>query len=97
MGSIKWAIRGARSLAGLIAKPVVPPKLNPMDVIRPPMIRGFNPSANLFAPINKIAVTSTIVAKISLIKLGIVERIAGAQQNTASFVDGLLDPFQWGK
>src|SRR5688572_7289349 len=36
IGSRKCAMRGARSLAGLIAKPVVPPRLNPIETINPP-------------------------------------------------------------
>src|SRR6187200_1839180 len=55
MGKTKWAIRGPKSRAGFMAKPVGPPRLSPMEVISPPTITGLSPSANLFAPIKRIA------------------------------------------
>ena len=37
-----------------MAQPVGPPKLKPIAIIKLPTINGFNSSAILFTPINKI-------------------------------------------
>ncbi len=86
-----------RSRAGLIANPVVPPRLKPIADISAPITTGLRPSAKLLAPINKIASTRISVPSISLNRLLGVERTAGAVQNTLSFFSGLSVPFQCGR
>lgn len=76
---------GPKSRAGLIAYPVVPPKLNPIATIRKPTISGFNPSVNLFAPIAKIPKTRMNVPIISLIKFANVCGIAPPVANVPNF------------
>ena len=68
IGKIACAIRGARSRAGLIAKPVVPPRLNPIEMISSPTMIGFSPCVNSLVPMKSNASTNTEVARISLNK-----------------------------
>ena len=80
---MKCAMRGPRSRAGLIAKPVVPPKERPIEMINNPTTSGLSPSVNLFAPMVRSPRIKTAVPIISLIRLLNVERIAACKKRQA--------------
>ncbi len=77
IGSKACMMRGPKSLAGLIAYPVGPPKDKPSPNINTPTIRGFNPSVNSFVPIANKAKRSIKVAINSVMKFDILCLIAG--------------------
>src|SRR5690625_6391123 len=77
-------MRGPKSLAGLIAYPVGPPKDRPMARINTPTTIGFNPSVNSFVPMNSKPKTKINVPIISVIKLAKGFFIAGIVANTRS-------------
>jgi len=79
-------MRGPRSLAGLIANPVVPPNENPIAVINKPMTNGFKPSAKLFAPIKDNPNIKRKVPITSLARLFENDRTAGIVEKTAIVV-----------
>ena len=100
MGKIACAILGARSRAGLIAYPVVPPSESPIPHTSTPTRYGPIPTASsgeIFAKIDPTPTSSTVVPMISLIRFAGVFRIAGPVQNTASFAPWSCVSFQCGK
>src|SRR5712692_6230524 len=99
-GRIAWAIRGARSRAGLIAYPVVPPSERPIPQTRQATRYAPSPEGNPAAEdtaLEKMAATTntrTSVPMISLTRFAMRLRIAGAVQNTANFKEGSGVSFQ---
>ena len=62
-------ILGPKSRAGLIAYPVVPPKLKPIAMIKKPTTTGCNPPVNSLIPTKRIANIKIAVPIISEITL----------------------------
>ena len=95
IGKSEWKSRGAKSLAGLMANPVGPPKDNPIDQTKSPTRTGPNPWAKpesgmrfFGEDIAKTPNTKTKVAMISQKKLAQAFRTAGAVQKTARLASG---------
>src|ERR1035438_8593471 len=90
MGRIEWANRGAKSRAGLIAYPVLPPRERPIDQTSAPTRTGPNPGAHPPGAMRRenSAVETRIktnVPRASLKKFHGHLRIAGDVQKQASF------------
>ena len=95
IGKMECISLGPKSLAGLMAKPVVPPSEKPMDEIKAPTTIGFRPSVKLFAPINDRPNIKKKVAINSFARLFGKERSAPLVQNTANLATGFSVFFQW--
>src|SRR5262249_49637349 len=97
MGRRAWASRGARSRAGLIAYPVVAPRLKPIAQTSVPPIGTSNWVPSCFSTIAVPTNTRTKVPRASLNRLAAGSRIAGTAQKTPSFKPGSVVAAQCGR